>query len=194
MATAAGPTIARSTSRRQTAYSTPTTEKHQRTPSESLRSPASAGDGNRTEYASSNHQQSLAGVARRDYETTNIARSQTHRRSSSRDPSYVPASPGQPAQRDDGGRSHHHAEGRSNATRYSSDIPRASGSASYNNYQPSSSRSRGDASAPEQAVPVRKRTTITATTGTWSLGKTIGQGSMGKVKIAKNQETGETVG
>ncbi|KIW12914.1 hypothetical protein PV08_08101 [Exophiala spinifera] len=37
----------------------------------------------------------------------------------------------------------------------------------------------------------RRRTSITAQTGTWSLGKTIGQGSMGKVKLAKNIETGE---
>ena len=42
-------------------------------------------------------------------------------------------------------------------------------------------------------MPIRKRTNITAQTGTWSLGKTIGAGSMGKVKLAKNQETGETV-
>ena len=39
----------------------------------------------------------------------------------------------------------------------------------------------------------RRRTTITAATGTWVLGKTIGAGSMGKVKLAKNTETGEQV-
>ncbi|EDU40189.1 SPS1 Serine threonine protein kinase [Pyrenophora tritici-repentis] len=44
-----------------------------------------------------------------------------------------------------------------------------------------------------QPQPVNKRrTTITApSTGTWALGKTIGAGSMGKVKLAKNAETGE---
>lgn len=46
-----------------------------------------------------------------------------------------------------------------------------------------------------QPQPVNKRrTTITApSTGTWALGKTIGAGSMGKVKLAKNAETGEQV-
>lgn len=40
---------------------------------------------------------------------------------------------------------------------------------------------------------VRRRTTIDATTGHWELGKTIGAGSMGKVKLAKQKETGEQV-
>ena len=194
MATAAGPTMARTTSRRQTAYASPSSDRHQRTPSESLRSPASQGEGSRADYASPSQQQSLAGVARRDYETTNVARSQPSRRSSSRDPAYSAASPAQTSPRDDGSRSHHHGESRPAATRYSSDVPRTPASAGYNNYQPSSARSRGDASAAEQAIPIRKRTTINAQTGTWSLGKTIGAGSMGKVKIAKNQGTGETVG
>jgi serine/threonine protein kinase len=40
----------------------------------------------------------------------------------------------------------------------------------------------------------KRRTTITApSTGTWALGKTIGAGSMGKVKLAKHSETGEQV-
>ncbi|TKA81468.1 hypothetical protein B0A55_02940 [Friedmanniomyces simplex] len=39
----------------------------------------------------------------------------------------------------------------------------------------------------------RRRTTIDATTGHWDLGKTIGAGSMGKVKLARNKETGEQV-
>ena len=40
----------------------------------------------------------------------------------------------------------------------------------------------------------KRRTTITApSTGTWALGKTIGAGSMGKVKLAKQLETGEQV-
>jgi hypothetical protein len=40
----------------------------------------------------------------------------------------------------------------------------------------------------------RKRAYITCSTGSWQLGKTIGAGSMGKVKLARNQETGEQVG
>lgn len=34
---------------------------------------------------------------------------------------------------------------------------------------------------------------ITTPSGQWALGKTIGAGSMGKVKLAKNMETGEQV-
>lgn len=40
---------------------------------------------------------------------------------------------------------------------------------------------------------LRRRTTIDAATGHWDLGKTIGAGSMGKVKLARNRTTGETV-
>lgn len=39
----------------------------------------------------------------------------------------------------------------------------------------------------------RRRTTITTSTGTWEFGKTIGAGSVSKVKLAKNMETGELV-
>lgn len=39
----------------------------------------------------------------------------------------------------------------------------------------------------------RRRTTVSTPTGQWALGKTIGAGSMGKVKLAKNLETGEQV-
>lgn len=48
-------------------------------------------------------------------------------------------------------------------------------------------------SHPNYAQMGRRRTSITTQTGTWQLGKTIGQGSMGKVKVARNAETGETV-
>jgi hypothetical protein len=50
------------------------------------------------------------------------------------------------------------------------------------------------AAAPEQpAMQPKRRTMISTPTGQWALGKTIGAGSMGKVKIAKNIETGEQV-
>ena len=39
----------------------------------------------------------------------------------------------------------------------------------------------------------KRRTTITGQSGQWALGKTIGAGSMGKVKLAKKLETGEQV-
>lgn len=46
---------------------------------------------------------------------------------------------------------------------------------------------------PNATAQPRRRTTITTPTGNWALGKTIGAGSMGKVKLAKNIETGEQV-
>lgn len=55
------------------------------------------------------------------------------------------------------------------------------------------------AAQPSQLHPVasttqpRRRTMITTPSGQWALGKTIGAGSMGKVKLAKNMETGEQV-
>lgn len=60
------------------------------------------------------------------------------------------------------------------------------------------------APGPPQTVPAshlhsaapaqpKRRTTIATPSGQWALGKTIGAGSMGKVKLAKNVETGEQV-
>jgi serine/threonine protein kinase len=56
--------------------------------------------------------------------------------------------------------------------------------------QAPASGSNGQSAAPTQP---KRRTTITTPTGNWALGKTIGAGSMGKVKLAKNIETGEQV-
>lgn len=39
----------------------------------------------------------------------------------------------------------------------------------------------------------KRRTMIATPTGQWSLGKTLGAGSMGKVKVGKHMETGEQV-
>ena len=46
---------------------------------------------------------------------------------------------------------------------------------------------------PSVPVQPKRRTTVTTPSGQWALGKTIGAGSMGKVKLAKNMETGEQV-
>ena len=59
---------------------------------------------------------------------------------------------------------------------------------------PSSARTAAEPPAQVSGTSTtRKRTEIDAQTGKWSLGKTIGAGSMGKVKLAKNLETGEQV-
>lgn len=52
---------------------------------------------------------------------------------------------------------------------------------------------QADAATHGNGSSTKRRTTITAQTGQWTLGKTIGAGSMGKVKLAKNLETGEQV-
>jgi len=45
-----------------------------------------------------------------------------------------------------------------------------------------------------QPTQTKRRTSINApNTGQWALGKTIGAGSMGKVKLAKQIESGEQV-
>ncbi|KIW91255.1 uncharacterized protein Z519_08151 [Cladophialophora bantiana CBS 173.52] len=127
----------------------------------------------------------LANVARRDFEQSNVARTTSSRRSTSRD-----------------GRGEYHSEasahGRSSSRpgsrRNSQDLTApttvvANGTTSH---PPPSTTSRTETHS-SQTYPTigRRRTSITCQTGTWSLGKTIGQGSMGKVKLAKNIESGE---
>lgn len=67
--------------------------------------------------------------------------------------------------------------------------PTAPPNANSNGYQPDD---KSKQSYNEIAQP-RRRTNIDAKTGNWELGKTIGAGSMGKVKLAKNKDTGEQV-
>lgn len=74
--------------------------------------------------------------------------------------------------------------------RTSSMQPRETEQTSGETAQAPASGNHGQANAPTQP---KRRTTITTPTGNWALGKTIGAGSMGKVKLAKNIETGEQV-
>ncbi|KAL4786052.1 hypothetical protein BJX76DRAFT_140065 [Aspergillus varians] len=46
---------------------------------------------------------------------------------------------------------------------------------------------------PANPIQSKRRTMIATPTGQWSLGKTLGAGSMGKVKVGKSLETGEQV-
>jgi hypothetical protein len=112
----------------------------------------------------------LGNVARRDFEQTNLAEAGS-RRTASRDPERGANLP----TRSDSLRN---GPVRSERRHASADAPRVP-----NGTDPAS-----------QTQPVqRKRTSVQCSTGTWILGKTIGQGSMGKVKQARNQETGEQV-
>jgi hypothetical protein len=108
----------------------------------------------------------LAAVARNDFEQSNLAQ--------------VPPSP----------------RHRSDAAPARSDSTRNAASASQSRYHPqdmSSSTSNGAHATPTAASAVRRRTAIDSATGHWDLGKTIGAGSMGKVKLARNKDTGEQV-
>lgn len=109
----------------------------------------------------------LANVARHDHEQSNLARP-----SSSRQPSDAPA--------------------RSDSTR---NTPSAQHTQSRYHAQDMTSAATANSHSAAAAAgsTVRRRTTIDATTGHWDLGKTIGAGSMGKVKLARNKETGEQV-
>lgn len=61
------------------------------------------------------------------------------------------------------------------------------------NQAASGTRTYLDTNHQGNAGSAKRRTTIVAQSGEWTLGKTIGAGSMGKVKLAKNLETGEQV-
>lgn len=104
-------------------------------------------------------------AARRDWEQANAAQESPSRRSED------------PSRADPSRRGH---------TRYASD---ASATAA----MPINGVAADPRSGQVQAN-TKRRTTITApSTGTWALGKTIGAGSMGKVKLAKHPDTGEQV-
>jgi len=83
---------------------------------------------------------------------------------------------------------HHRTSSRTNPDRYAS-IDAAS------QQQPPTNGVVADPGHSRSAQPAqgRRRTTLDTSTGKWALGKTIGAGSMGKVKLAKNLETGEQV-
>jgi serine/threonine protein kinase KIN1/2 len=137
------------------------------------------------------NQAALNNVAQRDFETANIARPLSSRRSSSRD--------GQRDARPETSRSRHRTSSRPGSSRNSTEMAGAHNVITNGGYaldeQTTSTTTHPDLSS---AGPIpssgRRRTSIPTSTGTWLLGKTIGQGSMGKVKIAKNAETGEQVG
>lgn len=127
----------------------------------------------------------LAQVAKRDAEQSNIA--QVARRSVSRDG----AGNSQHPTRSDSTKAPPQGRGE---RRYASIDSSTTYAHATNGVaaEHSSSRPHHPSSSHNSTIQ-RKRTYVTCSTGTWVLGKTIGQGSMGKVKLAKNQETGEQV-
>ncbi|KAF1953345.1 protein kinase kin1 [Byssothecium circinans] len=172
-ATAPAPSVVRSHSssrRPQPINSTP--ERPHRSQSTTVRS---SGHSNPHSHRPAPQQPNLANVARRDFEQPNVAAAAAapaSRRSESRDRA-VPA----PSRTESSRRGHQ---------RYASDASTASA-------MPINGVA-DTARAGTQPAQTKRRTTINApTTGLWALGKTIGAGSMGKVKLAKHAESGEQV-
>lgn len=128
----------------------------------------------------SNHG-ALENAARRDYEASNIARVPSRREPSADRSQERPSTARTETAR-------RHQRNPSSQSRQRESIDMTSGSTA----QEPSHAATGTA-APTAAAAPRRRTTITTPTGQWALGKTIGAGSMGKVKLAKNTETGEQV-
>lgn len=122
-------------------------------------------------------------LPQRDYETTNVARTSS-RRSSDR-----PAAIRGESSRS--GTGHQRSSSRSNHQHH------------YTPSEMSGTTAVADGGGPAPVItpiesrhsgkPARSRTTIPAQTGNWVLGKTIGAGSMGKVKLARRVEGGEQV-
>ncbi|KAI9799334.1 MAG: hypothetical protein M1825_004827 [Sarcosagium campestre] len=143
----------------------------------------------------SSHQQPPLGnvLPRRDYETSNVAQTAPSRRSSSRDASHA-APP--PPSRADSTRSTHRNTSKHRSSRYGPDpaaTTATSPPATAVSRTTSAGADHGERNITSSSSSNKRRTTITGQSGQWALGKTIGQGSMGKVKLAKKAETGEQV-
>lgn len=196
-ASTAAPPLVRSSSRRQQSYSAPTNDRPHRTSSLATRPPPTANTIPRTAPQpnpsdrphSSSQQAQLANVARRDYETTNVARPASSRRSSSRDASSTAPTPKRTESTRDTRRQSTNPGHSRTSSHAAPAVPVANGASTGTPARPPLS----DAVTQGSGSAAKRRTTIPAQTGQWSLGKTIGAGSMGKVKLAKNLETGEQV-
>lgn len=197
-ASAASPTLIRSSSRRQQSYtvnsdrphrSSSTTSKPPTTPSGVSRAISQS----QARQASSSQQPPSAVAGRRDYEIPNVVRTPSSRRSSSRDRSHPVSS----MKRSESTRDSRHTPTRPGHSRHSSHMSATVAAAAIANG--ASATGSSPAGKPQVDAAAhgngsnKRRTTITTQTGQWTLGKTIGAGSMGKVKLAKNLETGEQV-
>jgi hypothetical protein len=208
MSTAASPAVARShsTSSRPPSYGTASSDVPHRTRSVAVR-PATASQPSPIQNSSSHHRHSYSksqsydrrpptnnavfdNIARRDFESAKGAQQHSSRRESSRErsqerpsTSYRSESSSHKPQRNLSVRSHH----RDSADMASAGPVAADGGAGH------SQSTSGHHLHPGNSAQSKRRTMITTPTGQWSLGKTLGAGSMGKVKVGKHLETGEQV-
>ncbi|KAL9101461.1 MAG: hypothetical protein Q9163_003276 [Psora crenata] len=191
------PSVVHGTSRRQSSYNPSPTERPQRAASTSARPITTASGLGRSDSQNharppSSQQAHLAGVARRDYETASVARPPSSRRSIDHDRAYAPPPPKRTESTKDSRRTSSRPAHSRNSSRIT-DVTIPASDPKQPVQVPTAPRMQPDASVPGSSGSTKKRTTITAQTGQWALGKTIGAGSMGKVKLAKNLETGEQV-
>ncbi|KAL3420835.1 protein kinase kin1 [Phlyctema vagabunda] len=163
-----------SSSRRGQSYSAPTRSNSTRNKASVPPSPSRNDSAHRR--TSSRHRAEDVLPSDNNYETSHVA--QTSRRSSSRDRQSTSRTESTRSASGQRRSSHHH--------RYSSDMSTAvaNGGGPAPVVTPTESRHSAGKSG-------RSRTTIPAPTGNWVLGKTIGAGSMGKVKLARRVEGGE---
>lgn len=154
----------------------------------------------------------LAYVATRDYERTDLAHSPADTPRTPMTP-LTPGTPGSPSNSrgyasstvDSDGQPKHVISirrppkgaaptvgtiTRTNVARRASD---ASMMSSVTNGTDSKGRRMSNASQVSPPLDKKRRATIKSRSGTWELGKTIGAGSMGKVKLARHAETHEQV-
>lgn len=187
------PTVVRSQSTSsRPAHWAPSSDLPHRTRSVAVRSSNTSQPPPQTQYSHSktpsydrrpptNHA-ALDSVARRDFEASNVQKMPSRREPSSERSQERPTT----ATRTESTRRHQRTSSTQAHQRDSVDM---TGAATADRAADSSQ----NATAPSAPTQPRRRTTITTPTGQWALGKTIGAGSMGKVKLAKNMETGEQV-
>lgn len=194
--TSASPTVVRShsSSRPHAHHRPPSSDLPHRTRSTTARPPSSYSHHHSSSRSQSydnrppSNQAVFANIARRDFENSNLARPSTSRRESSRDRSQErPLT----SHRPDPARAPQHHSTATRHRRNSVDMPGTVVDANAASVAAAAaSAQQAGHSNPNQP---KRRTMISTPTGQWALGKTIGAGSMGKVKIAKNIETGEQV-
>lgn len=197
-AISSAPEAAHPSPSRAPSYGAPSRSQSTRLRPPTSSAPVTAGNGTPPHRAASHHQSSnrqpSTSAARpaqdilphEEYanETTNVASQHKSKRSSSKD--RPPASSSQP---------HRRNSQRSNSSRTPGqpDMATAASNGAPAPVPHGVADARVAAAAGGGPKQGRSRTTIPTQSGKWILGKTIGAGSMGKVKLAKKEESNEQV-
>jgi hypothetical protein len=194
VSSSATPTVVRShSSSHPHSYRPPSSDLPHRNRSNAVRPPSTSYNNPHHHHSSrsqsydrrpSSNSAALATVGRRDFEPASVVRPATSRRATSRDRSRERPPPSYR----DSVRTHHRT-----ASRHQREGVDMATMTTVEGVAPSTQPSLGSQSIIASTTHSRRRTMITTSTGQWSLGETIGAGSMGKVKFARNMKTGEQV-